>query len=128
MAVLNEASWLHRLLRITPGSAPGWFCSRRRKRAQDALVAIPAVVCIATTATITKLFLAIELIHRDETATVAIVVFVVLLAAQTLTFDSPFRNCEWLARDRLVAGQCGRCGEPVTRPPAAYGCAACAAR
>ena len=107
---ITEGSLLHRALRITPGYAPVWFCSRNTCAGFDLLTAIATVVvgCM--------MFLP----NRIGWWTWAICLPIAIV---WLVFAIPFQNQERWGRAWRRRGECVWCGQENTIPGTA--CSQC---
>jgi hypothetical protein len=100
---ITEGSLLHRALRITPGYAPVWFCSRNTCAGFDLLTAI------ATGAIGCMIFLPTRIGWWTWWLGVPIVI-------ACLVFGIPFQDRERWGRARRRRGECVWCGQKDTSP------------
>jgi hypothetical protein len=100
---ITEGSLLHRALRITPGYAPVWFCSRNTCAGFDLLTAIATVVIAC------MMFLPTHVGWWTWLICLPI-------ATAWLVFAIPFQNRERWGRARRRRGECVWCGQADTSP------------
>jgi hypothetical protein len=94
-------SHLHRLLRITPGYAPAWLCSRNTCEGIDLLTLAPVIGFIASAA-------------LAKWASAWILVVAVPILVSWLVFAFEFSQRERWGRARRRRGECVWCGQPKT--------------
>jgi hypothetical protein len=92
-------SALHRLLRITPGYAPEWLCSRDSCTGIDLLTAVPALPFLGA-AVLSKLF-------GWWWVWLPVLPFMLLFMRYACL---PFESRERAGRARRRRGECARCG------------------
>ena len=106
-----KVSWLHRFLRIEPGRAPWWVCSRDSCAGIDVLSFVGSLISL----------LAMLLCRAHALVAAALAILTVMFAIYAMI---PFETCERRARARRRRNECIFCGRALESqsPESFQGC------